>query len=98
MWKASTWLYTAAIHESKKEVNKEIRPRWAKNLRAEADAWALLWAAKPAEVTLGDRFKRLDHRLDSVDERLSLTQAKSDDDPILVQKLRKQVMQLERKL
>ena len=49
-------------------------------------------------MSLGDRFKRLDQSLDLVDERLASTQAKSDNDPTLVHKLRMQVRQLERKL
>jgi hypothetical protein len=106
LWTASTWLYNAAIHDSKKEIDKEIRRRRAQKIKAEADAAALRArqaavdiradAVKP-EMLLQDRFKLLDDRLNSVDDKLS-TQEKRDDDPTLVQKLRKQVMELERKL
>ena len=86
LWTASDWLYNAAIHDSKKEVDKEIRRRRAQKLEAQAAATALRArqaevnvradAAKP-EVTLGDRLKRLDRRLDTVDESLSSIRASS---------------------
>jgi hypothetical protein len=49
-------------------------------------------------ITLEAHLKRIDHLLDTVDDRLLSTQAASGDDSTLVQKLRLQVMQLERKL
>ena len=86
LWSASTWLYNAAIHDSKKEIDKEIRHRRAQKLQAQADAATLRArqatvniqadAARP-EVTLGDRFRRFDRRLDMMDESLSSIQASS---------------------
>jgi hypothetical protein len=51
-----------------------------------------------AEGTLEAHLKQIDHRLDTVDGRSLSTQATSGDDSFLVQKLQRQVMQLERKL
>lgn len=84
LWKASTWLYNVAIHESKKDVDREIRKRRAQKLKDRADAAILrnrqrevdisADAAKP-EVTLGNHLRRLDERLDTMNESLSSIQA-----------------------
>ena len=86
MWSASAWLYQAAIHDSKKDIDKEIRRRRAQKLAAAAAAAALRArqtqvsvradAARP-EVTLGEHFRLLDSRIGKLDESMSLMQASS---------------------
>ena len=81
LWPASTWLYQVVIHDSKKDIDKEIRRRRAQKLEAAATAAAIRArqtevsvradAARP-EVTLGDHFKRLDRRIGELDESMSL--------------------------
>jgi hypothetical protein len=71
LWKASTWLYQAVIHDSKKDIDKEIRrhraqaledQRKAADLRArQARVDIRADAAKP-EVTLGNHLRLLDRR------------------------------------
>ncbi len=41
LWLASTWLYQVVIHDSKKNIDKEIRRRRAQKLEAAAAAAAL---------------------------------------------------------
>jgi hypothetical protein len=121
LWKASTWLYNAAIHDSKKEIDKDIRFRRSQKLKSQAEAAALRArraavdiradAAKP-EVTLGDHLRRLDLRLEesySLIQGISQAQAETsntadtsqktkDQDPDLVHKLERKVLQLDRRL
>jgi hypothetical protein len=83
LWQASTWLYHVIIHDSKKDIDKEIRSRRAQKIRDQAKYAALRArqalvnitadAAKP-EIALGDRFKILDRRIDTLKEDVSLMQ------------------------
>jgi len=86
LWKASTWLYQLAIHDSKTEIDKEIRRRRAQKLQAaetaatvrarQAEVNIRADAARP-EVTLGDHFRMLDRRVAELDKGMSLMQANS---------------------
>ena len=85
-WSASAWLYQVAIHDSKKDIDKEIRRRRAQKLEAAATAAALRARqsevnvradnARP-EVTLGDHLRRLDRHIDKLDESMSLIHTSS---------------------
>ena len=71
LWKASDWLYNVAIHESKKDVNKDIRHSRAQivNARTKAAALRALQAqvnicadAAKQHIVLADHLTRLDQQ------------------------------------
>jgi hypothetical protein len=86
LWPASTWLYQVVIHDSKKDIDKEIRRRRAQKLEAAATAAAVRARqsevsvgadnARP-EVTLGDHLRRLDRHIGKLDESISLIHTSS---------------------
>ena len=74
-WPMSTWLYNAAIHDSKKEVDIEIRKRRAQKIKAAAEAAQIRArqamvdlradAARPEDAAkmLGERFRQIDQEV-----------------------------------
>ena len=78
MWPMSTWLYNAAIHDSKKAVDIEIRRRRAQKIKSAAEAKQIQArqtlvdlradAAKPEDAAklLGQRFKQIDQEVASI--------------------------------
>jgi hypothetical protein len=83
LWKASDWLYNVAIHESKKDVDQDIRHRRAQVAKARADAAALRArqaqvnicadAAKP-HIVLADHLTRLDQQCEALKEDIRVIQ------------------------
>lgn len=83
IWTMSTWLYNVAINDSKADVDIEIRRRRAQKIASIADMATLRArqttvdlradAVRPTDAArmLGDRFKRLDCRVDVVAENLA---------------------------
>ena len=83
IWPMSTWLYNAAIHDSKKDVDVEIRKRRAQIIKAAADeatkrarqATVNLRAdaARPEDAAkiLGQRFKDTDQKIIALDQGLA---------------------------
>ena len=83
IWTMSTWLYNIAINDSKTDVDVEIRRRRAQKITSIADMTMLRArqatvdlradTMKPADAArmLGDRFKRLDCRVDAVVDNLA---------------------------
>ena len=86
LWKASAWLYQVIIHDSKLDIDKDIRRRRAQSLKSQREAAerrarqaqvdVRADAAKP-EVTLGNHLRLLDRRLDTMSVDISLVQASS---------------------
>ncbi len=75
IWPMSTWLYNAAMHDSKKAVDIEIRKRRAQKILAEAEAAQIRAqqalvdiradAVRPEDAAkmLGDRFRQIDKEM-----------------------------------
>ena len=75
IWPMSTWLYNAAIHDSKKAVDIEIRKRRAQKILAEAETAQIRArqalvdiradAVRPEDAAkmLGDRFRQIDREV-----------------------------------
>lgn len=86
LWKASDWLYNVAIHESKKDIDKEIRHRRSQIVKAREDAAALRArqaqvnicadAAKP-QIVLAEHLTRLDQKCEAMKEDIKIIQTTS---------------------
>jgi hypothetical protein len=94
-WPMSTWLYNAAIHDSKKDVDIEIRKRRAQKIKAAAEAGQVgarqamvdlrADAARPEDAAkiLGERFRQIDQEVANLKEgmaSISTSIDKSDND------------------